>query len=131
MITIPLPRSLRLGAFILFALVLFTLTHWPKLRVEGSIPRPDLVAHLVAFGLWAFLLNLSGLMGEPGRAPTAVRAFLVGLVYAAFDELTQMIPGLGRFAGWDDYFANAVGLALGCVLAMGVRTYPEHRPLGG
>lgn len=130
MITIPFPRWLRVLAFVVFALMVFTATHWPQLRIEGPIPRPDLYIHFVVFGLWALALNISGLLGEPGNLRTSVLCFAVGLLYAAFDELTQMIPGLGRFAGLDDYLANAFGLAIGCALALLVRTKPEPRPLG-
>ncbi|RNC80784.1 MAG: hypothetical protein ED559_02975 [Phycisphaera sp.] len=129
MITIPFPRWLRVLAFIVFALMVFIATHWPQLRIEGPIPRPDLFIHFAVFGLWALMLNISGLLGEPGNLRTSVLCFGVGLVYAAFDELTQMIPGLGRFAGIDDYLANAGGLAIGCSLSLLVRTKPEPKPL--
>ena len=131
MITIPFPRWLRITAFAGFAVLLFAGTHWPQLRIEGPIPRPDLVVHLVVFGLWALLLCISGIFGEPGQFATSARCFGVGLVYAAFDESTQMIPALGRFAAMDDYLFNVIGLMLGAGLAMLVRTKPEPRPLRG
>ena len=33
--------------------------------------------------------------------------------YAALDELTQAIPGLGRTAGLDDFAADVLGVTLG------------------
>jgi len=130
-ITVPFPRWLRITAFAGFAVLLFVGTHWPQLRIEGPIPRPDLVIHLVVFGMWALLLCVSGIFGEPGRLATSSRCFGVGVVYAAFDESTQMIPALGRYAAMDDYLFNVIGLALGTGLAMLVRTMPEPRSLGG
>lgn len=112
-----IPRLL-LPAFILYALVLFTATHWPNLRIKSDvIERPDLLIHLGAFGLWAFLLHLTSLLGPPRSPKTALRTFIAGAVYAAFDEATQALPFLGRTAVWDDYFANLVGVTLGVAAA--------------
>lgn len=129
MITIPFPRWLRILGFIAYAAILFLGTHWPQLRIEGPIPRPDLLVHFLAFGLWALALGMTGLLGEPSTISNAVRCFLVGVLYAAFDESTQMIPALGRFAGLDDYAFNVIGLALGCSLSLLIRTHEEPRPL--
>ncbi len=131
MITIPFPRRLRIAAFISIAVLLFVGTHWPQLRIDGPIERPDLVVHLVAFGLWGLAFCVSGLLGEPGTIGNASRCLGVGVIYAAFDESTQMIPALGRFAGLDDYAFNVIGLLLGTGLSLLVRTYPEPKPLRG
>jgi VanZ family protein len=128
-ITIPFPRWLRILAFVGIAVLLFVGTHWPQLRIEGPIKRPDLVIHFVAFGLWSFLFCMTGLLGEPGTRSNAIRCFLVGLVYAAFDEATQMIPALGRFAGLDDYAFNVIGLIIGCSFSLLFHTHEEPRPL--
>ena len=120
---------MRLTAFITIAILLFVGTHWPQLRIEGPIKRPDLVVHFIAFGLWSFLLCLSGLLGEPGTRRNAIRCFLVGVVYAAIDESSQMIPALGRFAGLDDYAFNVIGLIIGCSLSLLFRTHEEPSPL--
>lgn len=131
MITIPFPRRIRVAAFIAFAILLFTGTHWPKLRIEGPIPRPDLVVHFVAFGLWGLTLCVSGLLGEPGTIRNAARCLGVGLVYAAIDESLQLIPILGRTFGLDDYAFNVIGLVMGTSLSLLIRTHPEPRPLRG
>ena len=117
---------LRRG-FLLYAVALFIATHWPNLRIESDvIRRPDLLVHLGAFGLWAFLLHLTGLLGPPRAARTAGVTFAVGAVYAGIDELTQAIPVLGRTVVWDDYFANLAGVTLGaaagCLVA---RAFPQ------
>jgi VanZ family protein len=114
--------SRLLPVFVLYALVLFVATHWPNLRIESDvIERPDLLIHLGAFGLWALLLQLTGLLGPPRSPRTALKTFGVGALYAAVDESSQAIPILGRTAVWDDYVANVVGVALGaaagCVAA--------------
>lgn len=129
MITIPFPRWLRILAFVGIAVLLFVGTHWPQLRIEGPIKRPDLIVHFIAFGLWSLALCITGLLGEPGTRANALRCFAIGVVYAAFDESTQMIPALGRFAGLDDYAFNVIGLIIGCSLSLLVRTHPEPKPL--
>lgn len=109
---------LLVPAFALYALVLFAATHWPNLRIESDvIERPDLLIHLGAFGLWAFLLHLTRLTGDPRSARTALKTAGIGALYAAVDELTQAIPILGRTAVWDDYLANLAGVALGATAA--------------
>ena len=129
MITIPFPRWLRISAFVAIAVLLFVGTHWPKLRIEGPIKRPDLAIHFIAFGLWSLTHCVSGLLGEPGTRLNAGRCFVIGVVYAAFDESSQLIPALGRFAGLDDYAFNVIGLIIGCSLSLLIRTHEEPRPL--
>lgn len=107
-------RRLLVPAFLAYAAVLFVATHWPNLKIESDvIERPDLLIHLGAFGLWAFLLHLTGLLGPAGSARAALKTWGVGALYAAVDEASQAIPILGRTAVWDDYLANLAGLALG------------------
>lgn len=106
-------------AFALYAALLFTGTHWPKLKIEGPVPRPDLFIHFAAFGLWAFLFGLCAFF-----APNAPRfsaknyliTFIAGLAYAAIDEGLQAIPALHRTCAWDDYAANAIGVLLGTIM---------------
>jgi len=105
-------------ALVLYAIALSTLTHWPRLRVENAdIPRLDLLAHLGAYGLLGFITGLAAPFGPVTRARPAALTLAALLLYAAIDESTQAIPGLGRFAGFDDYAANALGLTLGLAAA--------------
>lgn len=106
-------------AFWVYAAGIFVATHWPSLKIKvGDFERPDLVIHMVVFGVWTVLLWASGLVGRRESVKTAVIAGGVTLVYAAFDEGTQALPGLGRTAAWDDYMANALGVVVGTVAAM-------------
>ncbi len=116
--------------FALYALVLFTGTHWPKLKIEGPIPRPDLYIHFAAFGLWAFLFGLCAFFAS--KAPrfstlNYIITFFAGLLYAAFDEGLQAIPALGRTCGWDDYAANAGGILLGTIVLSAVGVFVKRR----
>jgi VanZ family protein len=103
-----------LWLFLAYALFLFTGTHWPNLRIETPLMRrPDLLLHLGAFGTFTLLLWWSGLLGSRQRWATVPRVLAVGLAYAAFDELSQGLPGLGRTVALDDYLADALGVAAG------------------
>ncbi len=124
-------RILARLAFWCFALLVFVSTHWPNLSVSSErIPRVDLAIHSPTFGLWALLLIGTGYFARGARDPLAesrgLRGWLVivlgprnvlvsgavALGYAAFDESTQAIPGLGRTAAWDDFGANATGIVV-------------------
>ncbi|MEM1167048.1 MAG: murein biosynthesis integral membrane protein MurJ [Planctomycetota bacterium] len=110
-------RALARWAFAAYAILLFTLTHWPALRIDRApIDRPDLWIHSAAFGLWAFLLGASGWLAR-GRLRTPIAHPLavlgVGVLYAAIDEALQAIPALNRFAAFDDFAANAAGIGVG------------------
>ncbi|MFO0830542.1 MAG: VanZ family protein [Phycisphaerales bacterium] len=100
-----------------WAVVLFTMTHWPKLRVPGP-EGTDLVAHLVSFGTWAFLLGVAAFF-PPRFSPRSVSlGWLVGVMYAALDEGLQAIPALGRTCAWSDYGADVLGVTSAAVLLL-------------
>lgn len=129
-------RSLARIAFWCYALALFTATHWPNLRIESSyVDRPDILIHMCTFGLWAVMLVATGYVAHGSNDPLAqahgvrgwvrivtrpravMLAGLVALAYAAFDELSQGVPGLGRTVAWDDYGANSLGIVTAVVIA--------------
>ena len=111
-------RTLARTAFVVYALILVTATHWPQLRIEGPVPRPDLYRHVAAFGLWTCLLIATELLGPWRSKPAIARCVAVALVYAAIDEGTQAIPALGRTVALDDYLANALGVVLAGIAAL-------------
>jgi VanZ family protein len=108
-------------AFWCYAAALFTMTHWPKLRVPGPTGT-DLVAHMVAFGAWTVLLGLAALLGRRFSLRAAALGLVVGVLYAAFDEGLQAIPVVGRVCSWSDYGANVLGVVVGSAVVgvMGV-----------
>lgn len=95
-----------------YAIVLFVGTHWPNLDVRGPVPRSDLWVHLAAFGLWATLATLAGFFGPALSGRNLSRTWVLGVVYACFDEGTQAIPILGRTSAWDDLASNVLGISL-------------------
>jgi len=110
-------------AFGVYALILVTLTHWPKLAIAGPIPRTDLVAHLGAFGLWAMLLAGARWFGSAASPRNLLICGVIGVVYAAVDELTQGFEALGRTVALSDWIANIVGISMGlCAVLIVFRT---------
>lgn len=98
--------------FGVYALILATLTHWPKLQVQGPVPRTDLFAHVGAFSIWGALCIGAGLFGPALSGRNIAWCTLVGVIYAGVDELTQMIPGIHRHAVLSDWLANVGGILL-------------------
>ncbi len=123
------PRRAVRFAFIAYALVLFTLTHFPNLKIDSTW-RPDLVAHLTAFGGWTLLLIMSGLFGPPLSSCNIALAAATGVAYGAIDEGLQAIPFIHRHAALDDWAADCLGVALACaaVLILRVAMRPRGNP---
>ena len=113
--------------FLGFAVLLFTGTHWPQLRIQGPIPRPDLWIHFAAFATWTFLCGCCAFFGPRWSRANIGTTCLVALLYAALDEGLQLIPQLGRTAAFDDYGANAIGVAIGCLALYSIRTWKIRR----
>lgn len=107
--------SLLRIAFVLYALTLATLTHWPRLTVHGPVARPDLYLHLGAFGLWTLLLGLTRWTGPIGSRAGTLRAAGVAAAVALTDEATQALPGLHRVVAWEDALANLAGVTAGAL----------------
>lgn len=129
-LTMPRATLAARCAFAAYALTLFTMTHWPKLKVPDAVPRSDLWIHAGAYGLWTALF-LAGAFFPPrplalnpsplarALAPRNIWLSLpVAILYCGFDELTQAIPGLSRVAAWDDFGADCVGVLLATALAL-------------
>lgn len=100
--------------FGVYAVVLFLATHWPEARLPmGPIPRPDLLQHLVAFGVWSGLFTASGIFAQWNSRQNIVPSIFVGLAYACIDEGLQAIPAIRRVFGWEDMAFNILGILAG------------------
>jgi VanZ family protein len=107
-------------AFAAYALLLFTLTHIPNVKIEATW-RPDLLMHLVAFGGWTLFLILAGFFGPVFSFRNIASAAALGAAYGAIDEALQAIPFIHRHAAVDDWLADCLGVALGCAAALILR----------
>jgi len=87
---------------------LATATHLPRVRLPGEIPSSDKLAHLVAFGLLAFLFwRFCEVVKPPLSARFVWLAAATLCVYAALDEYTQQF--VGRGVELADWVADAAG----------------------
>ncbi len=112
-------RKLCRMGFVGFALVLFTMTHWPALKVPNVVPRSDLWIHASAFTAWTLLCILASFFdATPLTRKNILFSTLAGVAYAGFDELTQAIPILNRTCAWDDFFADTLGVVIAGVIAL-------------
>lgn len=120
-------------AFIAIALTLVTLTHWPNLKVDAGIPRTDLWAHGIAYSTWTFALIATGWLAPRGSWKSVGLGMPIALLYAGIDELSQGIPGLGRYVTMEDFAANCIGVWIGAsvwvvyLLVRDARSLPGHR----
>lgn len=106
----PFARGPRRLAFFVYAAIVVTLTHWPELRIEAPVPRPDLFVHAAVFGLWTLAAIAAEWFG-PWNHPRAIAASMIlSAGYAAADEWTQQF--VGRVTTLDDFAANLLGVAL-------------------
>lgn len=106
-------RGVRRSAFVAYALLLVTLTHWPRLAIEspGGI-RLDIFIHAGVFGAWTVLLAGCAFFGDVFDRRNIALSGVMALAYALVDELTQGIPGLGRTVDPADLVANSAGILI-------------------
>ena len=114
-------RALRFGPALVWALVIFLLSHQPS-GAFPSVPLPglDKIAHAVAYGVLALLLAFGA--GFPVRAPSWSWVVAVA-AYGVSDEWHQtFVPG----RSWEtwDLLADAGGSLLALAWA---RRYSARR----
>jgi len=89
----------------------------------GSVPQlgmSDKLEHMIAYG--GLALCYGGLI-EPRRYPYLAVALLA---LGGGIEIAQGLMGWGRDADWRDFYADALGTALGLSLCMaGLRHWPN------
>lgn len=93
--------------------MLFVATHWPRLRIEGPVPRTDLWLHVGAFFVWAVLCGACGWWGMVFSRRNLLGTLIAGVLYASVDEGLQLVPALGRVAAGDDLGGDVAGVLLG------------------
>ena len=99
------PRPVRLALFALVAAILLVLCMVPQQELPDA-PAGDRVHHLVAW----FVLTLTGYVLAPNRR-FAIPAF--ALAYGLLIEIAQRLTPTGRHGEWQDFVADALGVALG------------------
>lgn len=115
--------------FVAYAVVLFVATHKPGVDVN-VVPgwRLDLLIHMVAFGLWTFLLGLTGWAGDARRLGDLLVLAAVGVGYAVADESSQALPIFERVFDPMDMIANSAGAILASLLVfLALRAFDQRQ----
>lgn len=119
-------RRALIAALPIYALALFTATHWPGITIQGPVVRSDLWIHAAAYCLLT-LLTLAALATRRSLTRAALRWTCLGLLaLAGADELTQ--PLSGRIAALSDWVADSVGIMLAGVIASLIRDVSHRNP---
>jgi len=98
-------RNLRI-VFLAALAGAFVVTHIPRLAVGTPDSPIDKLVHASGYGVLAALLLLARWWRPVWPALAALAA------WAALDEVTQAIPGLGRSADVEDWLADVAGMAI-------------------
>ena len=77
-----------------------------------DLPTSDKFKHVVAFGALAFWF---GTIVVRRDVPWVA---LGALAFGGFIEIAQWAMDVGRSAEWLDFFADGIGVVLGCLLAL-------------
>ncbi len=112
-----LVRSYRVVGLLLLVywLVLFTLTHLPKVPLPELGKNTDKYMHFIAYGGLAFLLAaLCSIKWKVGFT-LMLRVFLITALYGFLDELSQ-VPIPGRMGDINDWVADLLGALMGILL---------------
>jgi hypothetical protein len=103
-----------------YALLLTAGTHWPRLQLGSeSVPAPDKIIHMLAFGALAALLWLTGWFRRPWHAGA------VAALWVALDEGSQGLSILGRTSSLADLLAGELGVLVAVAWCWALR------PVGG
>lgn len=92
--------------------LLFTLTHIPATQIP-ELGASDKLLHFVAYFVLAVGVGAHLLVTKRWNRFTLSIAMLVLMVFAGFDELTQLL--VGRTAEWKDWGADLIGIIAGTI----------------
>jgi len=115
-----LERTRKLAAFarygtVLLLLALFVATHYPGHALPYRFATADKIAHCLAYLALAFsaLTSWELTIGQL-RPHHYFTVWLVGTLYGAFDEVTQI--AVGRHCDVRDWMADILGIVIGLTL---------------
>ncbi len=96
-------------------LCLFIATHYPADQLPHEVAQADKLLHCLAYFVLAFSALVSwDLAIGPLRPAHYFTVWLVGTLFGAFDEITQ-IP-VGRHGDIHDWLCDVLGIVIGLIL---------------
>ncbi len=94
-------RRAFVAALVVYWILLFIATHYPRVRIPGELPHSDKLVHFAAFGLLALVFWFA-------MRPRVWVAAAILIPYAGLDEWLQQY--VGRFTDLMDFIANTAGI---------------------
>lgn len=111
---------------ILFAILIFTLSHIPNyLLPPSAFNLQDKLLHTFVFFLFGISLLIAFSRLE-NRAKVIVLVLIFGSLYGLFDEVHQIIVP-GRVCDITDWLADTIGVSLSLFLRNKVKTFVEKK----
>ncbi len=117
----------RWGLPLLWAVVIFALSHAPQ--PGGSLPSPglDKAAHSVLFAVLAPLVFRALLQGKAPTVQSAAQAILLSAIYGALDEVHQrFVPT--RQCSLTDWLADVAGTIAGVLVLVLLQRRRSQQP---
>lgn len=90
-------------ALVVYWILLFVATHYPRVVIPGELPHSDKLVHFGAFGVLALLFWFA-------VRPRVWVAAAILIPYAGLDEWLQQFTG--RFTDVLDFVANTTGIVV-------------------
>ena len=87
--------------------LLFTMTHLPPPKLPAA-PGNDKLMHFLAYLVLSLMLGVTLRLTFPRWRRVPLIVLLIGVIYGALDERTQLL--VNRSAEWGDWFADAGGV---------------------
>ena len=102
-------------ATVLLLLALFVATHTPAQAIPYRVANADKIAHCLAYMALSFsvLVSWDLTIGQL-RPQHFFMVWLVGTLYGAFDEVSQI--AVGRHCDVRDWMSDILGLVIGMIL---------------
>ena len=111
-------------AFIVYAVIVFTLSSYPRLNIPISLHSKfleiDKLGHFLQYFLFAFLYYKFRLHRGVAVRDVLIELFFLGFIVPLLDELHQ-IPIPGRTFEWFDVLADVLGVYCFMVVVLGLR----------
>jgi len=109
------------GPTIGYILIIFIISSVPSLRgPELGFQLQDKVLHVLEFGFLGILLQRSIYYQYNITLKSVIWVLILGIGYGGFDEIHQSFV-IGREASVGDFFADAVGILLACLIYLLIR----------
>jgi VanZ family protein len=117
------------GPAMVYALIIFIVSSIPTLKSpDFGLSFEDKMYHVLEYGVFGFLLQRSAEASHGCSFKTILFVFMLGVLYAASDEIHQLfVPG--RQCDFYDFLSDAAGVAMGQAVFLGRKVLMKSRKI--